>query len=76
MNPRVLFVLAAAALGGVLVWKFLARTKEGHASPEDAIAAGWMVRPAGITGWQEESPDGQKSYLHETGWSGDPFTKS
>jgi hypothetical protein len=45
----------------------------GHTSPDDAIAAGWSVYQAGITGWLEESPDGKTSYLHDTGWTGSPY---
>jgi hypothetical protein len=45
----------------------------GHSSPEDAIASGWVVYQAGITGWLEVSPDGKQSIMHNTGWTGDPF---
>jgi hypothetical protein len=65
-----------------LVWivyrviRGLSITGAGHASPEDAIAEGWMVYPAGITGWFETSPDGSQSIMHDTGWNGDPFGKA
>jgi hypothetical protein len=50
-------------------------TSSGHASPEDAISYGWAVFPAGSTGWLEVSPDGNKRYMHDTGWTGDPYAK-
>jgi len=50
-------------------------TGPGHASPEDAIAAGWTVWPRALEGWLEVSPDGQTSIEHDTGWTGDPFAK-
>lgn len=46
----------------------------GHATPEDAISYGWAVLQAGITGWQETSPDGSQVIMHTTGWTGDPYT--
>ena len=44
----------------------------GHATPADAISYGWAVVQAGITGWQETSPDGSKVIMHDTGWE-DPY---
>jgi hypothetical protein len=51
----------------------LSVVEAGHTSPEDAVAAGWMVYRAGIIGWVEISPDGQTRYDHGSGWTSDPF---
>ncbi len=70
----------AVLLGLVVVWivfRLLSGqrlTSGGHSSPADAISYGWSVFPAGITGWLEVSPDGKTNYMHDTGWTGDPFT--
>ena len=69
----------AIVFGLLVAWivyrvaKGLSVTSAGHASPQDAISYGWSVDQAGITGWMEVSPDGQTSYMHETGWAGDPY---
>ena len=69
----------AIVVGLLLVWivyrmvKGLSVTSAGHASPQDAISYGWSVYQAGITGWSEVSPDGKTTYMHETGWTGDPY---
>jgi len=54
--------------------KGLAVVGGGHATPEDAVAYGWMVHQMGITGWMEISPTGE-TFEHTTGWTGDPFAK-
>jgi hypothetical protein len=71
----------AAALGlalllVVILWLMFRRSSSaGHASPEDAIASGWSVFPAGIGMWLETSPDGSQSIMHESGWTGDPYAR-
>jgi hypothetical protein len=69
---------ASVLLALLLLWLYRliwGKTSAGHASPEDAISYGWSVYPAGIGGWLEVSPDGQTQYLHESGWTGDPFAR-
>lgn len=73
IRSHTVLALAVALLLAWAIFRATGRTRNGHASPEDAIAAGWMVYPAGITGWLEVSPDGQTSIMHDTGWNGDPF---
>lgn len=74
---KVIVVVIALALGWVVyrVSKGLALVSSGHASPDDAIAYGWVVYQRGITGWLEVSPDGKTSIAHDTGWNGDPYQK-
>ena len=70
--------LAAAAVLTLAIWILYrwhagkALFSSGHATPADAIASGWVVEQAGITGWLETSPDGASNIMHDTGWS-DPY---
>lgn len=68
----------AIALGLVALWLMSRALRPsaspGHASPDDAMAAGWSVYPAGITGWLETSPDGLTAIMHDTGWTVAPWT--
>jgi len=72
---------AAAVLVGLVFlyllyrWARGERLAGGHRTPEDAVAWGWMVAQAGITGWKEWDPATGKEYYHDTGWTGDPFQK-
>ena len=67
-------LIVGAALALVLLWIFVWKKRVvGHRTPEEAIAEGWMVWQAGITGWKEESPDGKTSIYHDEGWTGSPF---
>lgn len=67
--------IAIAVLGWTLFRWATGRqaTSAAHRTPEDAIAAGWMVYQAGLTGWLEVSPDDTQRFMHDTGWTGDPF---
>jgi hypothetical protein len=70
-------VLLAVA-GAWVLWRVVhgrSIVGAGHISPEDAIADGWTVWQAGMTGWLEDSPDGTQHVMHDTGWTGDPYTK-
>jgi len=72
-------VLIVVALGAWAAYRWLAGRSlagAGHASPEDAIAWGWSVFPAGISGWYEVSPDGGTRVMHASGWTGDPYLKT
>jgi hypothetical protein len=70
---------AAIVLGIVVLWigyrlvKGMSLTSGRHANPQDAISYGWSVYQAGITGWLEVSPDGKSQYMHDTGWTSDPY---
>jgi hypothetical protein len=78
IKKHLVLVIVAALVAAWCLYRWskgLSATGEGHASPEDAIAEGWMVYQAGITGWQEVSPLGHV-VEHMTGWTGDPFTKA
>jgi hypothetical protein len=69
-------VVAAAVLALYLLYRWRAGLNllsTGHATPADAIAAGYMVYPAGVTGWKEVDPDGKREVWHDTGWV-NPFT--
>lgn len=65
--------LIAAAIAVLVVGWILHRAsgagRGGHATPAEAIAAGWTVYPAGISGWKEVSPDEKTEFWHMTGWS-------
>jgi hypothetical protein len=73
-------IVLAAVIGLAVVWYFVRRSKGlaafegGHATPEDAIAYGWVVHQMGISGWMEISPTGE-TYEHFSGWTGDPYAK-
>lgn len=69
-------VLAALVVLWLLYRIFRGSGAGGHATPSDAIAAGWMVYQAGITGWLETSPDGRQQIMHNAGWTGDPFSRA
>lgn len=69
-----LTVAMLLAIGWILYRKATGKSlvHAGHASPADAISYGWAVAQAGVTGWQETSPDGSQVIMHDTGWS-DPY---
>jgi hypothetical protein len=68
--------LIAAAIAVLVVGWILHRLagsgRGGHTTVAEAIAAGWTVYPAGITGWKEVGPDGTTEVWHMTGWTADP----
>lgn len=68
--------LIAAAIAVLVVGFILHRLagagRGGHSTVAEAMAAGWTVYPAGISGWKEVSPDESQVFWHMTGWS-DPF---
>jgi hypothetical protein len=70
-----LLAAVAGVLLGYLAWRWYKGRNllsAGHPTTFDAIADGWMVYPAGVTGWKETSPDGKSEVWHDTGWI-DPF---
>lgn len=64
-----------AIAAGVVLWLYArsswASAAAGHATPADAMAAGWAVFPMGVTGWEEHGPNGE-IIDHDTGGQGVP----
>jgi hypothetical protein len=71
---KAIAILLAVALVWIVYRIFRGVGAYGHVSPADAIASGWTVYQAGITGWLEVAPDGKTNYMHDSGWTVDPYT--
>ena len=63
------WIAILAVVGIVLYFWHKSAATVGHATPDDAMAAGWAVFQRGITGWEEHGPNGE-IIDHDTGWTG------
>lgn len=66
-HPWAVVVLVLASW--LVIRRLAGKGRGGHDSPAAAVAAGWEIYPAGITGWKEVEPGTGREFWHLTGWS-------